>query len=89
MTMVCNGALQRHILRRQCRTFSRKPSAQLWFRFYHDARKSRNHSETVPDLFYVHAVHHSINMQIPTVTTAISTQQIIEQGGEPTQVYLL
>ncbi|HGS7379196.1 TPA: hypothetical protein ACMEO8_001356 [Klebsiella quasipneumoniae subsp. similipneumoniae] len=91
MTMVCNGVLQRHILRRQLPyLFTQTISAVMVTVFTAMPGKSAITVKHVPDLFYVHAVHHSINMQIPTVTTAISTQQITSnRAASRRRVYLL
>lgn len=60
------------------------------YRFYCATRKAAIKVKHVSDLFYVHAVHHSINMQITTVTTATSTQQITSnRAANRHRVYLL
>ncbi|KXA23016.1 hypothetical protein HMPREF3197_03871 [Klebsiella pneumoniae] len=82
---------QRHILRSQLPFLFRQTIRAIMVTVF-TARpgKAAITVKYVSDLFYVHAVHHSINMQIPTVTTAISTQQITSKmAANRRRVYLL
>jgi hypothetical protein len=90
MTMVCNGALQRTFSAASAVPFHANHQRSYGYRFYHDAGKAAITVKPFPISFICSCCppfnkHADTNGYYGNQHPA----DHIEQGGEPTQVYLL